>query len=250
MKRYVVLVVAGLLLVAVVVPLLGDSGEERPRGQREGGRRFGDLSPEQREQMRQRFENMSEEERAKFREQMRQRFGAGREDQLKAIAAIEGQLAALKKAIEAGSQRPTNYREMSEEERAKFRERMTASFRQRREAVTTIDEQMAVLRRGRGFGGAAQSPEQMLASMRARQRASIGRLKELQALAVKEKATQTAKGLEQLIAQQERQLERLTAPRPEGDRGPRERPARDQQRPRTRRSDQTTRDETATDSQR
>ncbi len=234
MKRYVVLIMAGLLLVAVVMPLLGDSGEERPRGQREGGRRFSDLSAEQREQMRQRFQNMSEEERAKFREQMRQRSGAGREDQLKAIAAIEGQLAALKKAIEGGAQRPTNYREMSEEDRAKFRERMTASFQQRREAMTAIDEQMAVLRRGRGFG-AAQSPEQMLASMRARQRASIGRLKELQALAVKEKAAQTAEGLEQFIAQQERQLERLTAPRQEGERGPRER-QEGAQRTRTRRT--------------
>ena|GEM_PF-987091 len=248
MKRYVVLITAGLLLVAVVVPLLGDSGEERPRGQREGGRRFGDLSAEQREQMRQRFQNMSEEERAKFREQMRQRFGSGREDQLKAIAAIEGQLASLKKAIEAGSQRPTNYREMSEEDRAKFRERMTASFRQRREAMTAIDEQMAVLRRGRGFG-AAQNPEQMLAAMRARQRASIDRLKALYAQAVKEKATETAKGLEQFIAQQQRQIERLSNPRPEGDRGPRERPE-GAQRPRTRRTDQTPRDETATDSQR
>jgi hypothetical protein len=248
MKKYIVLITAGLLLVAVAWPLFGQAGEERPRGQREGGQRFGNLTPEQREQMRQRFQNMSEEERAKFREQMRQRFGSGREDQLKAIAAIEGQLASLKKAIEVGSQRPTNYREMSEEDRAKFRERMTASFRQRQEAMTAIDEQMAVLRRGRGFGG-AQSPEQMLASMRARQRASIERLKELQALAAKEKATETAKGLEQFIAQQQRQLERLSNPRPEGDRGPRERPE-GAQRPRTRRTDQTPRDETATDSQR
>ena len=64
--------------------------------------RWRDMSEEERtklrEEMRQRWENMSEEEREKARAQMRERFGGrgrrlGREDQLKAIEDIEKQLA-------------------------------------------------------------------------------------------------------------------------------------------------------------
>ncbi len=58
---------------------------ERFSGGRRGGRRFENLSDEeraeleeQRRQMRERMENMSEEERAEFRAQMRERFGGGR----------------------------------------------------------------------------------------------------------------------------------------------------------------------------
>lgn len=47
----------------------GPGGFGRP-----GGRGFFNISPEEREQMRQRFEQMSPEERSAFREQMRERF--------------------------------------------------------------------------------------------------------------------------------------------------------------------------------
>lgn len=58
---------------------------ERFAGRRRGGGRFENLSEEERaeleerrRQMRERMENMSEEERAEFRAQMRERFGGGR----------------------------------------------------------------------------------------------------------------------------------------------------------------------------
>jgi hypothetical protein len=212
MKKCIVSIVAVLVLVALVLPLFGQAAAERSQAQREGRQRFGNLSAEEREQMRERFQNMSEEERAKFREQMRGRFGSrlSREDQLKAIAAVQAQLSELKKAIETGSERPTNFRDLSEEERAKFREQMTASFQARQKALTAIDTELEKLRMGR-----RSSPEQ-------RTTANLRRLRALHELAVKEKAAETTKGLEEFIAQQERQLEGDTGQRQPGDRGPRE----------------------------
>jgi len=57
----------------------GNRFDAGTRGQG-GGRRPGGtgMSDEERQAMKDRFENMSEEERAKAREEMRQRFGSGR----------------------------------------------------------------------------------------------------------------------------------------------------------------------------
>jgi peroxiredoxin len=128
----------------------------------------------------------------------------GREEQLKAIKAIEGQLARLKAAVEAGGPEDrSRLRDLSEEERAKLREKMVASMRERQTAIRSIEQQLARLR-GPGRPGAEP-------------RGRIGELREIHKLAVKEKATETAKRLEKLIAGYQREPER--APR-------RERPAR------------------------
>ena len=72
-----------------------------------------------------------EEERKKFRAEMRQRFGGarigtGRQEQLKAIEAIEGQVAKLKAVVTSTAPGARgSFRDLSQEERAKLRDKMT-----------------------------------------------------------------------------------------------------------------------------
>jgi hypothetical protein len=178
-----------------------------------------------REQMRQRWQNMTEEEREKLREQMRERFGGrrtlGREEQLKAIAAMEEQVAKLKAAVE-GMSRPDRekYRQLSEEERAKLREKMRQTMQERREAIAAIEQQLATLRGPRRTGD--------------RQGASIGELKSIHELALKEDAKQTAQRLESLIARYQQRgpqagPQQAGQRRPGRDRPRRDRPARGQE---------------------
>jgi len=178
--------------------------------------------------MRERFQNMSEEEREKFLAQRRERGGFGRggfmspEDQQKAIKAIEEQLAKLKAAQIA---RPAGgFRDLSEDERAKLKEKMTKVFRERRQALQTITAQVARLQGRRQ--PAAQGGQYLIIN--------IGDLKPIQNSAVKEKAKETAQLLERLIARYQRGPQRESEGRPREpgrrperlDRPPRERPAR------------------------
>jgi hypothetical protein len=182
MKRYLIPTVAVLLVLAVAWAAFGQA-------ERRGGRQ--NLSEEQRAKMRERFQNMSEEERAKFRAQ---RGGSGRggfmspEDQQKAIKAIEAQLAKLKAAQYT---RPEGgFQNLSEDERAKLREKMTKVRQERQKALQTIIAQVARLQGRRvpaGGGG------QYLII-------NVGDLKPIQAAAVKEKAKETTQLLERLIA--------------------------------------------------
>jgi len=128
----------------------GELAREREQARRmpgpEGTRRSGELSPEQRAElteqraeMRQRFENMSDEEREAFRAQMRERFSGRRRD-------MDPQL------------------QLSDEERAKMREEFDAlrekwdqmSEAEREEARNQISEKYGFSPRGlgggRGFG--------------------------------------------------------------------------------------------------
>ena len=96
--------------------------------------------------MRERMQNMSEEERAKFREQMGTRGGgAGRsrmspEDQQKAIKAIEVALVKVKAAAQV--QMPQGgFQDLSEEERTKLR----TAFTDRSAALQAIVAQVALL---------------------------------------------------------------------------------------------------------
>jgi len=182
MKRYLIPAVAVLMVLAVAWAAFGQA-------ERRGGRQ--NLSEEERAKMRERFQNMSEEERAKFRAQ---RGGSGRggflspEDQQKAIKAIEGELAKLKAAQytrpEGGVQN------LSEDERAKLRERMTKVRQVQQQALQTIIAQVARLQ---GRGQPAEGGGQYLII-------NVGDLKPIQAAAVKEKATETAQLLDRLIA--------------------------------------------------
>jgi hypothetical protein len=135
-----------------------------------------------REAMRQRFQNMSEEERAKFREQMRSRGGFGarlsREDQEKAVKEIEAQLAKLKVAIRV--ERPQGgFQDLSEEERTKLRQSMT----DRRNALQAIIAQVAALE-GRRQPEAAEDARFIIIN--------TTDLKPIQEMAEKEKATETS----------------------------------------------------------
>ena len=194
MKKYLIPTVAVLVVLAVVWAAFGQ--QERRGGNRatEGRQGRQNLSEEERAKRRERFQNMSEEERAKFREQMSARFAYGRgrfmspEDQQKAIKAIEGELAKLKAAQ---TTRPTGgYRDLSEDERVKLRERMTKVFQDRQKALQTIIAQIARLQ-GR-MGPAPEGAQYLIIS--------TGDLKPIQAAAKKEKANETSQLLERLIS--------------------------------------------------
>jgi len=188
MKRYLIPTVAVLVVLAVVLAAFGQP-------ERRGGRQ--NLSEEERAKMRERFQNMSEEEREKFRAEMRERGGSGRggfmnpEDQQKAIKAIEGQLAKLKAAQIT---RPEGgFQDLSEDERAKLREKMTKVRQERQQALQTIIAQVARLQGRRGPAQEAAEGVQYLII-------STIDLKPIQDSAVKEKAKETAQLLQRLIA--------------------------------------------------
>ncbi len=144
---------------------------------------------------------MSEEERAQFRQRFAGRSRMSREDQLKSIVELESQLAKLKAAIEAQPQRRTNYRDLSEEERTKVREQYTKAREARQAVITAIRAEVDKL-----------SPPRATAE----QIAALGELREIRTLAEKEKATEIAKRLEDLIEKQTHQMPRT---RGQGGRG-------------------------------
>ncbi len=207
MKRYLIPIIAVLLVLAVTLVAFG---QQERRGGRRGTEGRQNLSEEQRAKMRERFQNMSEEERAKFRAQ---RGGSGRggfmgrEDQEKAIKVIEAQLAKLKAAQITRPQ--GGFQDLSDDERAKLREKMMKVFQDRQNALQTIIAQVARLQ---GRRGPAPEGAQYLII-------STSDLKPIQDSAVKEKAKETAQLLRRLIA------------RGSGRRGPGGRPPGSGQRP-------------------
>jgi len=171
MRKYLISIVAVLAVLALVLVSFGQAQDQAS----------------QRENMRERFQNMSEEERAKFRERMSSRgmrtTRMSREDQEKAIKAIEQQVAKLKAAVQV--QRPQGgFQDLSEDERNKL---MTA-FRSRREALQAIVAQVALLQ-GR------RQPEGEGAQFIIINTAD---LKPIQEAAAKEKAEETAQLLTRL----------------------------------------------------
>ena len=159
-------------------------------GRRGGGAGMFMLTPEQREK----WQNMSEEEREKARAQMRERFGGrgrrlGREDQLKAIEDVEKQLANLKKGIQAQSTERRSFRDLSEEERTKLREESTKAREERNKAFKAIITKIARLQ---GQREPAEGEELLIIN--------TAQLKPIQELAVKEKAKETAQRLERLMS--------------------------------------------------
>ncbi len=163
--------------------------------------KFQNMSEEEKKKLREqvapmmrRFQNMSEEERQAFMKQMRQSFDERnrlrREGQLKAIKSIQDQLAKLKTAIEATDpQAYGNFRNMSEEDRAKLTEKMAKSRTDYNKALVAIQQDLRTL-------GAPRPPMPG---------PSIGELTKIREIAVKEKAKLTAKSLDALIAKQKSQ---------------------------------------------
>ncbi len=141
--------------------------------------------------MRERFQNMSEEERAQFRQRFAGRSRMSREDQLKSIVELGSQLAKLKASIEAQPQRRTNYRDLSEEERTKLREQYTKAREARQAVITAIRAEVDKL-----------SPPRATAE----QIAALRELREIRTLAEKEKAAEITKRLAALIEKQTRQM--------------------------------------------
>jgi hypothetical protein len=172
MKKYLIPIVVVLAILAVVMVSYSRAQDQNT----------------QRQNMRERFQNMSEEERAKFREQMRARgFGArlSREDQEKAVQAIEEQVAKLKAAIQV--ERPQGgFQNLSEEERTKLRQSMT----DRRNALQAIIAQVARLE------GRTQPEEEGARFIII----NTADLKPIQEMAVKEKATETSQLLARMAA--------------------------------------------------
>ena len=211
MKKYTISIVVILAILVFTWNALGQ--DEEKTGQ-----------TEQRQSMRQKWESMSEAEREKIRADMRERFGnrrrsIGREEQLEAIKVIEEHLAKLKAAVEsmAGPETWSQFQELPEEQRAKLKKEMIASMKERQIAIRAIEKQIVKLRVPR-----RPEPERQ---------SRISELKEILDLAVKEKATETAKRLEEMIASYQSEPQdrgRLMEPRPRGDvqRPRRERPVR------------------------
>ena len=221
MKRHAILfiiVLAGLVVTQIALGQVDRTGRS-DRPQRPGRPRYQDMSETEREKFRaemeerrKKYENMSEEEKEKFRTEMRERFGSrpqifGRKQQLEAIAAIQGQLAKLKAAVESIDPNVRNqFRDLPEAERAKLREKMAAVMRDRQTSVSAIEQELAKLKLpGRS---AVQS------------RPDINELRAIHGLAVKEKATETANRIEKLIA-------RYSGKAPSRDRPAEPRPRRD-----------------------
>jgi peroxiredoxin len=180
-------------------PAREGAGVRRPADvNRPAGRAFEGLSPEERAKMKEKFDQMSEEEKAKFRAQMREKFGAGRaflgrEEQLKVVAAVEEQLAKLKVLIEAqmGSEEFAKLRELAAEERTKLREKFAKAREERQKVIESIEQQIARLK------GPPMEEFQK----------SISELQAIRDLAKQEKAEGTTKRLEQLIEKRQKEFE-------------------------------------------
>ena len=188
-----------------------------------------------RAEMRQRWQNLSEEEKEKFKAGMRERFGAGRlgpgmgrEEQLQVIKVIEEQVVKLRAAIEETAQFLSNQmtpealtpealqklREEAAEESTKIREKLMKARRGRQEAIAAIEVQIAKLK---GEGAPIGPPPGAL----------LGELQAIRKMAVEEKAQETAKRLERLIGKYQSELKtrppeaQQEPPRPERPRGDR-----------------------------
>jgi peroxiredoxin len=153
--------------------------EKAPPGQsvlqqRENMRqRLQNMSPAEREKFmaemqkrRESFQNMSEEERQKLRAEMQQRFGGrislSKEDQLKAINAIEQQVEKLKAAVlRIEVEEPERLQNLTEEQHAKLREKNANAARERFSAIRAIEQQLAKLRGPERLPQSQRRPERL-----------------------------------------------------------------------------------------
>ena len=231
MKRYVVSIV---IVMAVLIAAFSAFGQDADRANRAEQRqnmkeRFQNMSPEEREKFRaemqekkQQWENMSAEERSQLRAEMRERYGSssrssGYEQQLKSIKAIESQVAKLKRALEVmAPENRSRLNELSKEESKKLREEMNSARAQWRGAINAIEKELARLK----------GPDRSAAESKAR----LTELRAIHKLAVKENATQTAERLDKLImAYQRGSVGREREPREGQPRQRRERPVRQEE---------------------
>ncbi len=174
MKKYLISIIAVLTILAIPRGTFAQEEEtpgQRVLQQRENIRqRLQNMSEADREKFmaemqkrREKYTNMSEEEKQKFRAEMQQRFGGpitlSREQQLKAISTIEKQVAKLKAAVQRiEPQDRERLRDLSEEEQTKLREIMARAARDRMMAIRAIEQQLAKIR---GPGRPQPRPERL-----------------------------------------------------------------------------------------
>jgi hypothetical protein len=223
MKRYVVAI--GFVLMALITAWaafgqpggrpMPDRGRDRdgymmflmlsPEEAAQLREKWPDMSEEQRNeyrsQMRAKWDSMSDEEKGKLRSKMRERYGRSIvfDSQLNAIRAIETQLEKLKvnfKGMQPESGR--SYRDLSEEERTKMTEQFAQTRRERQDAFQEILAQLVRLQGQRPPRSSAENAEYIIVN--------ISDLKLIQDSAEKEKATDTAARLERLISVANREI--------------------------------------------
>jgi len=170
MKRYGILVVAILAVLAMVWPLFAQEAEQ---GSRQGSR-------------------------AGSREQRSRRRWMSSEDQQKAFATIKEQLDKMKAGMEGMPRGREGWRDLSDEERDKLREKFGKMREERQQSLAVITEQIDKL----------NGPRQL----RQEYEEAIGKLDTILKLAQKEKAKETTASIEKLIAEKKKQFsEKLKA---------------------------------------
>lgn len=128
-------------------------------------------------------------------QERRQRSAQYRQAQLKAIEVIQEQAAKLKAGMEAMT-RPEgrrSFEDLSEEERAKLRERFTKMREKRQEVIAAIEQQLTILKGRRQLETEHQE--------------TLAELQAIRQLALEEKAEETAKRLMQLILKRNKEFE-------------------------------------------
>ena len=181
MKRYTILTVVVLAILVVAWTAFGQEEEGAERRQ------------QPRDLLRQRFENMSEEEQKEFRANMIERYirSGGLlispEERQKSIKAIEEQLAKLK-----ATEMPRfegAFQDLSEDESAKLRKNARKLMRGQMQALQVITNQVARLQ---GLHLRDGEDAQFFVT-------STNRLKQIQDAATKEKAKETSELLGRMI---------------------------------------------------
>lgn len=127
-------------------------------------------------------------------QRQRMRGGFNREAQQNAITTIETQIAALKKAMAPPANfDPGRFRDMSDEERAKFRDQMMKRREAQQASIASIEDQIKILKGGR--------------QLMVEHDEAMAELQAIRAMAEKEKATETAKSVQALIDKKTKALE-------------------------------------------
>ena len=162
MKKYLISFITVLAVLTIAQGAFAQEEEtsgKRVLQQRENIRqRLQNMSEEDRkkfmaemQKIREKYQNMSEEEKKKFRAEMQKRFDGpitlSREQQLKAISEIEKQVAKLKAAVQRIiPQDNGQFLNLSKEEQTKLREIMARAARDRIMAIRAIEMQLAKIK--------------------------------------------------------------------------------------------------------
>jgi hypothetical protein len=184
------LIVSGIIILIVFVCTMTISGQPSEGPKQEQSKQL--------DKMREQWPNMSEQERAKLRSDMRSRVGSrvfSLEVQIQAVKEIEEQVTKLKSALESMFEIRKQYNNMTDEQREKIGELSIT----RQQATAEIEKQLEKLR----FKGPRRPVEEPQIPLK--------ELQEIQQLAVKENATETARKLENFISSYQNKQARTQA---------------------------------------